>query len=128
VSFSLQQFNIKPFNTEPVRSSGQTGDLMKVPLAAITDILENRATEVEFFGRSVILTKNGDLYSAFANYCPHASGPLTLEDGQFKCQWHNATFKTLNGQQTDGPRGNASSLIRLPTRVEDGQLMYVWGE
>lgn len=101
---------------------------MKVPLAAISDIFENQPTEVEFFGRNIILIKSGELYNAFANYCPHASGPLTLEEGMFKCQWHGATFKTLNGQQTDGPRGSGSSLIRLPTRIEDGQLLYVWGE
>jgi nitrite reductase/ring-hydroxylating ferredoxin subunit len=101
---------------------------MKVPLAAITALSEDHATEVEFFGRSVVLVKSGPAYNAFANYCPHASGPLLLEDGQFKCQWHGATFAALSGAQHDGPRGAASNLIRLPTRVEDGQLVYVWGE
>jgi nitrite reductase/ring-hydroxylating ferredoxin subunit len=101
---------------------------MKVSLATISEIREDQPTEVEFFGRSVVLIKNGTLYSAFANYCSHASGPLTFENGTFKCQWHDATFNSLNGQQIDGPKGNSSSLIRLPTKVEGDQLMYVWGE
>ena len=101
---------------------------MKVPLAAITDIEEGQLREVEFFGRSVLLTRSGPVYSAFANHCAHASGPLLLEDGQFRCQWHGATFNPQNGMQHDGPRGSVSGLIRIPTRVEDGQLMYVWGE
>jgi nitrite reductase/ring-hydroxylating ferredoxin subunit len=101
---------------------------MKVPLAAVTDIPTNAVHEVDFFGRSVLLTRNEHGPVAFANVCPHATGPLTLEDGAFKCAWHGATFNALNGQQTSGPRGSASSLIRLPTRVEDGQLVYVYGE
>jgi len=70
----------------------------------------------------------GEVYSAFANDCAHASGPLSLENGQLKCRWHRATYKTLNAQQIDGPRGSCSSLIRIPTRVEDGQLVYIYGE
>jgi nitrite reductase/ring-hydroxylating ferredoxin subunit len=101
---------------------------MKVPLAPLSEIKEDSLKEVDFFGRSVVLVKSGGLYNAFANQCAHASGPLSLESGQFKCQWHGATFKTLNGQHIDGPRGSCSSLIRIPTRVEDGQLVYVYDE
>jgi nitrite reductase/ring-hydroxylating ferredoxin subunit len=101
---------------------------MKMPLAAVTDIPANAVKEVEFFGRSILLTRTDHALAAFANVCPHATGPLTLEDGAFKCAWHGATFNALSGQQTGGPRGTSSSLIRLPTRVEDGQLVYVYGE
>jgi nitrite reductase/ring-hydroxylating ferredoxin subunit len=101
---------------------------MRVELSAIAEIPEGALKEIEFFGRSVILTRTAQSYAAFANVCPHASGPLTLEDGSFKCQWHGATFKALNGQQLEGPRGNTSGLIRLPTRVEGDTLVYLYGE
>ena len=101
---------------------------MKVELSAISDIIEGQIKEVDFFGRSVILTKTGNVYAAFANYCPHASGPLTNDQGTLKCQWHGATFNWLNGQQLDGPRGNVNGLIRIPTRVEENILVYVYGE
>ena len=101
---------------------------MHVELASTHDIQEGHLKEIEFFGRNVILSKTGNAYAAFANYCPHASGPLTLENGTFTCQWHQATFNPLNGQQLEGPRGNAGGLIRLPTQVEGDQLVYVYGE
>ena len=101
---------------------------MKVPLAATNELEEGQLKEIEFFGRSLLLTKTGPVYSAFANHCAHASGPLLLENGQFRCQWHGATFDPQNGMQQDGPRGTVSGLIRIPTRVENGQLIYVYGE
>jgi nitrite reductase/ring-hydroxylating ferredoxin subunit len=101
---------------------------VKVPLTTIAEIEEGQAKEVEFFGRSILVIKSGPVYSAFANHCAHASGPLLLEDGHFRCQWHGATFNPQSGAQLDGPRGSVTGLIRLPTRIEDGQIVYVFGE
>ncbi|WP_027482957.1 Rieske 2Fe-2S domain-containing protein [Deinococcus pimensis] len=99
---------------------------MKVTLARIADIHEDRALEVDFFGRSILLVKAGDRINAFANTCTHAAGPLLFEDGRFRCEWHGATFNARSGQREDGP--GPYPLIRLPTRVEGDDLVYVYGE
>jgi len=99
---------------------------MKVPLTSIANIREDQPIEVDFFGRSVLVIQVEDRYNAFVNTCTHAAGPLLFENGHFRCEWHNATFNARSGQREEGPAPYA--LIRLPTRVEDGQLVYVYGE
>lgn len=99
---------------------------MKVPLAITADINEDKPIEVDFFGRSVLLIRIEDRYNAFVNTCTHAAGPLLFENGHFRCEWHNATFNARSGQREEGPAPHA--LIRLPTRVEGDQLVYVYGE
>ena len=99
---------------------------MKVPLAAVADLRADQPTEVDFFGRSVLLIEAQGHYNAFINTCTHAGGPLLFESGRFRCEWHNAFFNARSGQREDGPA--PFPLIRLPTRIEDGQLVYVYGE
>ena len=99
---------------------------MKVPLIALDQLTAEKPQEVNFFGRNILVVQTEDRPQAYVNICPHAGGPLTFEDGRFRCEWHNATFNPERGKAESGP--TASSLIRLPTRVEDGQLVYVYGE
>lgn len=99
---------------------------MKVTLAPITQIPEGNLKEVEFFGRSVFLTKAGEVYNAFVNVCTHAGGTMQLKEGKLVCDWHGACFELKSGRKLEGP--GQQSLIRLPVRVEDEQLFYVWNE
>lgn len=99
---------------------------MKIPLASLADLSEDRPLEVDFFGRSVLVIRAGGRINAFANTCTHAAGPLLFEDGRFRCEWHAATFDARSGQREDGPA--PFPLIRLPTRVEGDTLVYVYGE
>ncbi len=99
---------------------------MKVPLAKLDEIPQGNTKEVDFFERSVLLTKVDDRYSAFVNVCTHAGGPLMAEDGKLRCQWHQACFSLENGKKLEGP--GQQPLIRLPVRVEGDQLVYVYGE
>ena len=73
---------------------------------------------------------NGDGAAAFMNVCMHFGGTMLCENGQFKCEWHGATFDALTGQRTSGPAAQGSKLIRMPTEVRDGVLTYVyaWGD
>ena len=103
---------------------------MRVPLIEDAKVREGEATEVDFFGRSVVLVRKDGIARAYANVCAHLGGPLVLqEDGQtFKCQWHGACFDARTGRATCGPARPDSRLMRLPTKVIDGQVTYVWGE
>ena len=104
---------------------------MKVPLMEERAVERGKATEVDFFGRSVLLTRGeDDRVRAYMNVCLHLGGPLTLsEDGQtFRCQWHQACFSAATGEATCAPAPRGARLLRLPTRVEDGQVVYVYGE
>ena len=99
---------------------------MKVPLAKVSDIRDDQPLEVDFLGRSVLIIRAENRYNAFVNTCTHAAGPLLYENGHFRCEWHNATFNARSGQRMEGPAPYA--LIRLPTRVEGEELVYVYGE
>lgn len=104
---------------------------MKVPLAQDSAVARGEATEVDFFGRSVLLTRGeDDRVRAYMNVCLHLGGPLELsEDGQtFRCQWHQACFSAATGEATHAPAPRGSRLLRLPTRIEAGQVVYVYGE
>ncbi len=104
---------------------------MKVPLAQDSAVERGKTTDVDFFGRSVLLTRGDDeKVRAYMNVCMHLGGPLELsQDGEtFQCQWHQACFSAATGEATHAPAPRTSRLLRLPTRIEDGQVVYVYGE
>jgi apoptosis-inducing factor 3 len=103
---------------------------MRVPLIADSRVLEGQAADVDFFGRSVLVVRTDGRVRAFMNVCTHLGGPLQLApDGTtFQCQWHQACFDARTGQATCAPARRDSRLMRLPIRVEDGQVTYVYGE
>lgn len=81
---------------------------------------------LDFFGRTVHITRiNGEVL-AFADSCTHIGGPLEFKDGQFVCAWHGACFDG-QGHRRSGPAPSGSGLMRLPIEVtEDGRVEYVW--
>ena len=101
---------------------------MKVKLADETQVMEGALTEVEFFGRPAILFKLEGRLKVFLNVCTHLGGPLQLEGDTLRCQWHGACFQAHTGTATAAPAPQGSRLIRLPVKVEDGQVFYVYGE
>jgi len=103
---------------------------MKVALLDEANVREGEATEADFFGRSVLLLRVDGQVRAFANVCMHLGGPLEIcADGQsLKCQWHQATFDVRTGKPASGPARADTRLMRLPIKVEDGQVFYVYGE
>jgi nitrite reductase/ring-hydroxylating ferredoxin subunit len=103
---------------------------MRVPLIEDAQVREGQMSEVDFFGRSVLVLRNDGRVRAYVNVCTHLGGPLRLSpDGvSLQCQWHQACFDARNGQATCAPARSDSRLIRLPIKVEDGQITYVYGE
>lgn len=100
---------------------------MKHELARLADIPDTGTLVVPFFGREVHVYRTADGPRAVASICAHIGGPLECRDGRLVCQWHGATFDLADGARLDGPAPRGR-LMRLPTRVEDGALLYVWGE
>ena len=103
---------------------------MRVPLISEAAVREGVATRVDFFGRSVLAVRRDGVVRAYVDVCPHLGGPLELAaDGStLACQWHGACFDARTGRTTRGPARPDARLIRLPTKVEDGQVTYVYGE
>jgi 3-phenylpropionate/trans-cinnamate dioxygenase ferredoxin subunit len=103
---------------------------MRVPLVPTDQLRDGQATDVDFFGRSVLVLRTDGQVRAFMNVCTHLGGPLQLAaDGRsFQCQWHQACFDAQTGRATAAPARPDSRLIRLPIRIEDGQVTYVYGE
>ena len=101
---------------------------MKVPLGDDVEVREGEINQVDFLGRPVVLLRVNGEVRAYVNVCTHLGGPVELKDGSLQCSWHGACFDPSTGKATKGPAAPGSKLIRLPTRVEDGKVLYVYGE
>jgi nitrite reductase/ring-hydroxylating ferredoxin subunit len=101
---------------------------VKLPLIDETEVREGALTEVDFLGRPAILFREDGRVTAYLNVCAHLGGPLHLEEGTLRCQWHGACFDARSGRARCGPARPDSRLIRLPVTVEDGRVLYVYGE
>ena len=101
---------------------------MKVFLADEAAVADGRLTEVDFFGRPAVLFKQDGQVKSYLNVCTHLGGPLKLTGETLQCQWHEACFQSRNGLATRAPAPAGSRLIRLPIRVEDGKVFYVYGD
>ena len=101
---------------------------MKYPLCSVAEIPAEGAKEVDFFGRSVLVYLVEGQPRDVANVCLHLGGPLHCEGDRFVCAWHGAEYAPTDGRRLSGPVRPDARLMRLPTRVEDGVLTYVYGE
>jgi nitrite reductase/ring-hydroxylating ferredoxin subunit len=103
---------------------------MRVPLIEDAQVREGEASEVDFFGRSVLVLRSEGRARAYMNVCTHLGGPLQLapDGATLQCQWHQACFNALSGQAICPPARSDSRLIRLPIKVEAGHVTYVYGE
>ena len=102
---------------------------MKQVICNLADIPpEGQARVVPFFGREVQVWRSGKRIRAAANTCLHLGGPLECNDGTFTCPWHGAQFDMSDGRKIDGPGPVNARLMILPTRIENDELVYIWGE
>jgi nitrite reductase/ring-hydroxylating ferredoxin subunit len=101
---------------------------MKAPLIAVESIPQEGTVTVDFFGREVLVYRYEGELKAAMNVCMHLGGPLQREGDCLTCAWHGAQFSIADGTRVRGPARAESRLMFLPTRIEDGQLVYVYGE
>jgi nitrite reductase/ring-hydroxylating ferredoxin subunit len=95
-------------------------------LIAVSDIPEAGTVSADLLGREVLITMLNGKPRAFINVCMHHGGPLVLEGDRFTCEWHGSEFDARTGKALSGPVRPDARLIMLPTRVEDGTLVYVY--
>ena len=101
---------------------------MRVPLCQVHEIPEEGAKTVEFFGREVLVLKVDGRPKAMLNVCMHLGGPMKREGERLVCEWHGAEFDVAQGRCVAGPARPDSRIITLPTRTENGEVVYVYGE
>ena len=101
---------------------------MKVELCKVAEIPADGEKLVPFFGRTVHVYRAGAAIQAAMSICTHLGGPLERRGARLVCQWHGAEFDCATGAARVGPAPLGSRLMMLPTAVEDGALLYVWGE
>jgi nitrite reductase/ring-hydroxylating ferredoxin subunit len=101
---------------------------VKVPLIAVDAIPTEGSATVDFFGREVLVYQVEGVPRAVMNVCMHLGGPLQREGGCLSCAWHGASFDAGDGRRVRGPARAEARLMFLPTRIEGGQLLYVYGE
>jgi nitrite reductase/ring-hydroxylating ferredoxin subunit len=101
---------------------------MRQPLLAVSDIPPTGAVSADLLGREVLVTMVNGKPRAYINICQHHGGPLVLEGDRFTCDWHGSQFDARTGQALSGPVRPDARLIMLPTRVEEGTLVYVYDD
>lgn len=77
---------------------------------------------------SILVTRKGNVISAFRNKCPHAgyplqhsSGRIIVQEGRYMvCAAHGASFTLDGGQCAGGPCDNGDALERIAIEVRDG--------
>lgn len=78
---------------------------------------------------ALILTRRGEIISAFRNKCPHAgypmqhaSGRVIVQEGRFiVCSAHGASYTLDTGACAGGPC-NGDALERIAVTVRDGAV------
>ena len=101
---------------------------MRIPLCKIEEISSGETKTVDFLGREVLVFEVDGEPKAVLNYCMHLGGPMKLRNCRLVCEWHGAEFECNTGKRLKGPARPESRLIILPTRVEDGLLIYEYGD
>lgn len=99
---------------------------MKHPLIPVSDIPQEGTVTADLMGREVLVMLANGKPRAFVNVCMHHGGPLELEGDHFTCQWHGAQYDARTGLVISGPPKKDARLIMLPTRVEEGVLVYTY--
>ena len=99
---------------------------MRHELIPVMDIPQSGTVTAYLFGREVLVTMLNGKPRAYINVCMHHGGPLVLEDDRFTCQWHGAQYDCRTGHALSGPVRPDARLIMVPTRVEEGMLVYVY--
>lgn len=100
---------------------------MKQALIPAAEVPAEGAVAIDFFGRPALAYRVEGQPCATLAICPHLGGPLAWQDGELVCAWHGQRHDAASGRCLRGPAPTQQAM-RLPTRVEDGVLTYVWGE
>ncbi len=101
---------------------------MKVPLCRVEDIPAEGAKVLDFFSRPLLALMVDGAPKAVLNICMHLGGPMSRQGDRLICDWHGAEFACHDGRRLAGPARQGTRLIFLPTRIEDGTLLYEYGE
>jgi nitrite reductase/ring-hydroxylating ferredoxin subunit len=99
---------------------------MRHPLISVSAIPETGSVSADLLGREVLVTMVSGKPRAYINVCLHHGGPLVLEDDRFTCTWHGSQFDARTGHALSGPVRPDARLIMLPTRIEEGMLVYIY--
>jgi nitrite reductase/ring-hydroxylating ferredoxin subunit len=107
---------------------GQEEEQVRQPLISVSAIPETGSAAADLLGREVLVTMINGKPRAYINVCLHHGGPLVLEDDRFTCTWHGSQFDARTGHALSGPVRPDARLIMLPTRLEEGTLVYVYDD
>jgi nitrite reductase/ring-hydroxylating ferredoxin subunit len=102
--------------------------VMRHRLCSENDVPESGSIIVPFFGREVHVYRSGGRIRVVANVCLHFGGPLECKGEALVCPWHGASYDMDSGLATEGPARKDARLMFLSSRIENGDVNYVWGE
>jgi len=107
---------ISPFSSKP------HADETWVFAALLQSIPNDGIAEIDVKGKSLVLSRAGDVVSCFHNSCPHFGYPISggeISGGKISCPHHNFTFDLVSGECLTVPQVRLTS---YPVRVKNGSV------
>ena len=83
--------------------------------AELDEVPDGAVKMVVAGGKVIALVRNGNMYGALDNQCPHAGGPLSggsVENGRLVCPWHGREYGITDGQ-CEGHQGVATYPVEV---------------
>jgi len=118
-----------PIKLSDISGGPAAGDV----LCLVKDIADGQAKEFSWRQgndlHEIFIQRLGDDIHAFVNICPHAGGPLNMDDGKFMektgrylmCHTHGALFDPKSGQCLAGPC-NGAFLRAVALEIKEGEI------
>lgn len=96
-----------------------------VRAAAVADVADATAIDVELNGKRICLARVEDEFYALLDNCSHRDFPLSPgevdpDDCTITCEWHGATFSLRDGTPQCPPA--VRPVPTFATRVEEGAV------
>ena len=92
--------------------------------AAVAEVADATAVDVELNGKRICLARVGDEFYALLDNCSHRDFPLSegevLPDGTIECAWHGARFCARTGVVMQGPA--TKPIAAFAVQVVDGEI------
>jgi nitrite reductase/ring-hydroxylating ferredoxin subunit len=99
--------------------------MQKYFIVKASELKDGELKHFKYKGRNAILVNHNGNYRAFLDYCTHAGGPLTLEDGKLRCISHQALFDAETGCAEALPAPEGSSLMEIKIEVDGDSISHL---
>ena len=98
--------------------------MQKIFITKKSELKDGNLKRFKYKSRNAILINHKGEFKAFLDYCTHAGGPLTLENGELRCISHYALFDPETGCAKTAPAPKDSYLMEIKLSIEGDSIYH----